>query len=95
MIVNKGTILCAALVYVTVGDVEKKAIAALEDKGSCCVGFTWGHLVKYTATYDGAIRRVMEVLSKDSISVTKKQLHIKYKGRAFAFVEIFVSEENL
>ncbi len=51
--------------------------------------------MKYTATYDGAIRRVMEVLSKDSISVTKKQLHIKYKGRAFAFVEIFVSEENL
>ncbi len=39
VIVNEGTILCRALVYVTVGD-EEKAITALEVKGDYCVDFT-------------------------------------------------------
>ena len=94
-IVTEGTIVCLALVHLTVGDVEEKAIAAIEVEGGCCVGFTWRHLVKHAATYDGAICRVTEVLSKDSTSVTKRQLHYKNKGCAFAVVESFASDEKL
>ncbi len=90
-IVTEGTIIRLALVHFTVGDVEEKAIAAIEVKGGCRVGFAQRHLVKHAATYDGAICRVTEVLSKDSSSVTKRQLH--YKNRcAFAVVESFASE---
>ncbi len=72
MIVNDGTILHLALVYVTVGDIEEKAIEAVVVEGGCYVGFTQRHLVEHAATYDGAICIVMEVLSKASISMTKK-----------------------
>ncbi len=77
---TEGTILCLALVHLTVGDVEEKAIAAIEVEGGCHVGFAQRHLVKHAATYDGAIGRVAEVLSKDSTSVTKRQLHYKNMG---------------
>ncbi len=38
-IVTEGTIIRLALVHFTVGDVEEKAIAAIEVKGGCRVGF--------------------------------------------------------
>ena len=91
-ILTEGTIIRLALVHFTVGDVEEKAIAAIEVKGGCRVGFARRHLVKHAATYDGAICRVTEVLSKHSTSVTNRQLHYKNKGCAFAVVESFASE---
>ncbi len=91
-LVTEGTIVLLALVHLTVDDVEEKAIAAIEVEVGFCVGFTRRHLVKHAATYDGAICRVTEVLSKDSTSMTKRQLHYKNKGCAFAVVESFASE---
>ncbi len=48
--------------------------------------------MKHLATYAGAIYRVMEVLSQDCISMTKKQLHYNDKGCDIAVVECFASE---
>ncbi len=92
MMVTEGTILSLALVHLTVGDIKEKAIAAIEVEGGCHVRFARRHLFKHAATYDGAICRVTEVLSKDSTSMTKRRLHYKNKGCAFAVVESFESE---
>ncbi len=88
-------LLCLALVYVTVGDVEERAIAAIEVKGGCHVSFTQTHLVKQAATYDGAICRMTGVLFKGSIGITKRHLNYKNKQCVFVVVDIFAYKEKL
>ncbi len=46
---TEGTILCLALVHVTMDGVEEKAMTAVDVKGGCHVGFAQRHLVKHTA----------------------------------------------
>ncbi len=86
-IVKKGTVLYLALVSVVIDGVKEPAIKAVEVNGGCWVGLGRRHIIKYAVAYNGAIFRVTEVLSKDSTSPTKQQLHYKNKGFTSAVVK--------